>query len=143
MFGGAYGGGAVSPWAGLRNAFAAPAAVGQGQFGQGSAYAGLGGVGQQLMQAGQPRFASQPQQQPMPMGGLGAGNMGGMGGSMFGGMPQQQPQIPPHILQLLQQRLGPTSEAGWGVGTTTTPTPSRWASPQNLFGSMFNPGAYR
>jgi hypothetical protein len=54
-----------------------------------------------------------------------------------------QSSIPPELLSLLQQKLGPQSEAGWNMGTTTTPTPSRWQSPQNLIGSFFNPGGYR
>jgi hypothetical protein len=149
MFGGAYNGGGaapMSPWGALKNAWATPAFSGGGAPGQGSAYGALGGIGQQFMGMGQPRFAgAQPQPQPRPEGMFPWMQQQPSGGGMFGaGVPQGGAgQLPPSLLALLQQQLGPTSQAGWGLGTTTTSTPSRWGSPSNMIGSFFNPGGYR
>lgn len=146
MFGlGMFGGGGQSPWAGIRQG------MNTGMSG-GSGFGGMAGAGQQLMQAGRPQFAGQPGAAPAgqpgpqgfqpPQGFPGGMFGGGFPGSMFGGG-GAYPQMLMQAMQKLQQGLGPTSEAGWGMGTTTTPTPSRWASPQNLMASFFNRGGYQ
>jgi hypothetical protein len=119
----------------------------------------LGGFGQQLMRMGQPHVGGAGGGAPVGggfpsfpsfAGGVGGAggfpggglfnmfNQGGAGGFM--GMSPQGPQLPPQVLKMLQEKLGPGSMEGWGMGTTTQQTPTPWSSPQALIASLFNKG---
>lgn len=84
--------------------------------GGGNPYEMLGKMGQQFMQRGQPRLVGQqPAAAPQMFSpGVMAGPYGSTGMNMG--------SIPPEMLQRLQGLLGPQSQAGWGMGTTVTPS---------------------
>lgn len=152
-------GGFPGMWPQVGNAFAAPTPG--GPAGQGSAYGGIGQLGQGLMQQGMPRFAGQPGGSPTPqgfMGGFPGGLFSNATSGQFQGAPigqgrdamaaylQQNPQImatlPPQIQDMLT-RVGQGQASGGANVYGPSQLPSRWGSPASLFGSMFNPSGYR